>query len=136
MLKTGRTSRQLRRNVDRDARSGRPALRESGRTRAVFWQTQPDTYADCFARLKLREAEIVAVGDSLLHDIAGARGVRIDALFIADASIRMKLELKTAGHSQVNVSKLCRPAALRDQISPWSDLSGQLTGFRKPVGAT
>lgn len=43
---------------------------------------QPRIYRTCLAKLGLDRSRVVAIGDSLEHDIAGAQGVGIDSVFI------------------------------------------------------
>lgn len=43
---------------------------------------QPRIYRTCLAKLGLDPSRVVAIGDSLEHDIAGAQGAGIDSVFI------------------------------------------------------
>jgi len=43
---------------------------------------QPRIYRTCLAKLGLDRSHVVAIGDSLEHDIAGAQGAGIDSIFI------------------------------------------------------
>ncbi len=43
---------------------------------------QPRIYRTCLAKLGLDRSRVVAIGDSLEHDIAGAQGAGIDSVFI------------------------------------------------------
>ena len=42
-----------------------------------------DIYDEALQLLQLEPSEVLAIGDSLQHDVAGAAGVGIDTLFIA-----------------------------------------------------
>ncbi|MCP4559376.1 MAG: TIGR01459 family HAD-type hydrolase [Bosea sp.] len=44
---------------------------------------QPRIYRTCLTKLGLDRSRVVAIGDSLEHDIAGAQGAGIDSVFIA-----------------------------------------------------
>ncbi len=44
---------------------------------------EPRIYRTCLAKLGLDRSRVVAIGDSLEHDIAGAQGAGIDSVFIA-----------------------------------------------------
>jgi len=44
---------------------------------------QPRIYRTCLTKLGLDPSRVVAIGDSLEHDIAGAQGAGIDSVFIA-----------------------------------------------------
>jgi HAD superfamily hydrolase (TIGR01459 family) len=43
---------------------------------------QPRIYRTCLAKLGLDRSRVIAIGDSLEHDIAGAQGAGIDSVFI------------------------------------------------------
>ncbi len=43
---------------------------------------QPRIYRTCLATLELDRSRVIAIGDSLEHDIAGAQGAGIDSVFI------------------------------------------------------
>jgi len=43
---------------------------------------EPRIYRTCLARLGLDRSRVVAIGDSLEHDVAGAQGAGIDSVFI------------------------------------------------------
>lgn len=59
------------------------AYEEMGGRVHYHGKPQPRIYRTCMAALGLPAARILAVGDSLEHDIAGAAGAGLDSVFIA-----------------------------------------------------
>lgn len=58
------------------------AYERLGGTVRYHGKPQPRIYRTCLAKLGLDSSRVIAVGDSLEHDIAGAQGVGIDSVFI------------------------------------------------------
>ena len=58
------------------------AYEQLGGTVRYHGKPQPRIYRTCLARLGLDRSRVVAIGDSLEHDIAGAQGAGIDSVFI------------------------------------------------------
>lgn len=58
------------------------AYEQLGGTVRYHGKPEPRIYRSCLARLGLDRSRVVAVGDSLEHDIAGAEAAGIDSLFI------------------------------------------------------
>jgi HAD superfamily hydrolase (TIGR01459 family) len=59
------------------------AYEQLGGTVRYHGKPQPRIYRTCLAKLGLDRSRVVAIGDSLEHDIAGAQGAGIDSVFIA-----------------------------------------------------
>jgi len=59
------------------------AYEEVGGTVRYHGKPQPRIYRTCLTKLGLDRSRVVAIGDSLEHDIAGAQGAGIDSVFIA-----------------------------------------------------
>jgi HAD superfamily hydrolase (TIGR01459 family) len=59
------------------------AYEQLGGTVRYHGKPQPRIYRTCLAKLGLDRSRVVAIGDSLEHDIAGAQGTGIDSVFIA-----------------------------------------------------
>ncbi|WP_159650388.1 MULTISPECIES: TIGR01459 family HAD-type hydrolase [unclassified Bosea (in: a-proteobacteria)] len=58
---------------------------------------QPRIYRTCQAKLGLDRSRVVAIGDSLEHDIAGAQGAGIDSVFIGGGIHRGEIAWDGAG---------------------------------------
>lgn len=58
------------------------AYEQLGGTVRYHGKPQPRIYRTCLARLGLDRSRVVAIGDSLEHDIAGAQGAGLDSVFI------------------------------------------------------
>jgi HAD superfamily hydrolase (TIGR01459 family) len=67
------------------------AYEQLGGTVRYHGKPEPRIYRSCFARLGLERSRVVAVGDSLEHDIAGAQGVGIDSVFIGGGIHRSEI---------------------------------------------
>lgn len=72
-------------------------------------------YAGCLARLGLPRNRILAVGDSLEHDVAGAAGAGIDAAFIAGGIHEGELRWSPEGRAD---PQSCRELFARDGRRP------------------
>ncbi len=76
----------------------------------VRWHGKPtpETYRTALGNVSAG-ARILAIGDSLLHDIAGAVGAGIDSLFVSDGIHGPELDEGTAGaHTPQSLEKLYR----------------------------
>jgi HAD superfamily hydrolase (TIGR01459 family) len=58
------------------------AYEQLGGTVRYHGKPEPRIYRTCLVRLGLDRSRVVAIGDSLEHDIAGAQGIGIDSVFI------------------------------------------------------
>jgi len=58
------------------------AYEQLGGTVRYHGKPQPRIYRTCLAKLGLDRSRVIAIGDSLEHDIAGAQGAGIDSVFI------------------------------------------------------
>lgn len=58
------------------------AYEQLGGTVRYHGKPEPRIYRSCLARLGLEQSLVVAIGDSLEHDIAGAQAAGIDSVFI------------------------------------------------------
>ena len=63
---------------------------------------EPRIYRSCLARLGLEQSRVVAIGDSLEHDIAGAEAAGIDSVFIGGGIHRGAIDWEGSAMDRVS----------------------------------
>jgi HAD superfamily hydrolase (TIGR01459 family) len=75
----------------------------------------PRIYETCLRRLPCPRGRIVTVGDSLQHDVRGARGVGLASVFVAGGIHRNDLGIAFGKHPS---SESCRALFAREGVTP------------------
>lgn len=72
-----------------------------------FGKPYPAIYRRCMERLQLPAEQVLAVGDGLLTDIAGARGQGIESALVAGGILKMELGLSGGATDRARIETHC-----------------------------
>lgn len=108
------------------------AYERLGATVHYHGKPHPRIYRTCLALLGLEPRQILAVGDSLEHDVAGAAGAGIDAAFVAGGIHKGEIGWDGEGRAEIGA---CLHLFARERAQPryglsWFEWDGS------PAGAT